>query len=877
MNLKSNCYQAIFIALISFFFISCKKEKEHVSDEPIIMHNVTIPKGFELEILYHPNNHEQGSWVSITKDDEGRLYTSDQFGHLYHVTLPNAKNKLDSASVKKLDMNIGQAQGLLWHNEALYAMVNANIERDLKIYSGFYKMTDSNDDSEFDKVDTLMIFKGSFGEHGPHNIELSPDKKSMYLVVGNHVEIPKDMNSLVPRVWGEDNLLPIIKDPSGHANDIKAPGGWVAKVDIDTEKWTLHSVGTRNTYDIAFNDDGELFGFDSDMEYDIGMPWYRPIRLCHFTSGAEFGWRTGTGKFMAEYPDNLPGIANLGQGSPTGLLSSKGLKFPEKYKNGLFLFDWSYGTMYFANLKPKGSSYEAEVTEFLSGVPLPLTNGIVGDDGALYFLTGGRRLESALYKLSYVGNTSTNEIEFVQNTEGKREREFRQKLEALHAKKDADQLDFILENLDHSDRFTRFAARVALENQDYNLWKDKIKEDNTSLKTIVLALSTARFGDDIDRLNALNKVLTIDWSALTDANKIDFVRTLQLILNRQKKPISEGIKKRIKTILLPSYLASSKIINEELGKTLSFLQASDIIESTLERMENDTVTSDLKSIYLSEDISKRSEQYGVDVENMLANMPNAQNISYANSLSVIRSGWNDELRFRYFKWFNIARKKSGGRSYVKFIKAIQDNAIKNAPKELASYYESLANQDIKATKDWMEGVEQPKGPGQNWTVAAVKSAYSKNSSKANFKNGEGLYRAALCINCHTMKGIGGDTGPDLTQISTRFSLTDLAEAIVNPSSTISDRYQYHEYLLNNGNTVTGRVVAEPDDAIEISTSAFSPSITTTIKKSNIKAEKESAISPMPLGLINRFNEQELNDFIAYLLSGGDENHEIYKK
>ena len=127
----------------------------------------------------------------------------------------------------------------------------------------------------------------------------------------------------------------------------------------------MHSVGTRNTYDIAFNDDGELFGFDSDMEYDIGMPWYRPIRLCHFTSGAEFGWRTGTGKFLAEYPDNLPGIANLGQGSPTGLLSSKGLKFPEKYKNGLFLFDWSYGTMYFANLKPKGSSYEAEVTEFL--------------------------------------------------------------------------------------------------------------------------------------------------------------------------------------------------------------------------------------------------------------------------------------------------------------------------------------------------------------------------------------------------------------------------------------------------------------------------------------------------------------------------------
>lgn len=877
MNLKNFRYSFLLIISILFVSISCKKEKEQEPVERITMHNVSIPSGFELEILYHPNNHDQGSWVSVTKDDQGRLYTSDQFGHLYQVTLPDTENKLDSVLVKKLDVNIGQAQGLLWHNKALYAMVNANIERDLKIYSGFYKMTDTNGDGAFNKVDTLRIFKGSFGEHGPHNIELSPDKKSMYLVLGNHVEIPDDINSNVPRVWDEDNLLPIIKDPSGHANHVKAPGGWVAKVDIDSEEWTLHSVGTRNTYDIAFNGDGELFGFDSDMEYDIGMPWYRPIRLCHFTSGAEFGWRTGTGKFMAEYPDNLPGIANIGQGSPTGLLSTNGLKFPKKYSNGLFLFDWSYGTMYFTNLSPKGSSYEANIEEFLSGVPLPLTNGIVGDDGALYFLTGGRRLESALYKLTYTGADNTNEIQLAQNEEGKSERAFRQKLELLHSKKSPDQIDFILDNLDHSDRFTRFSARIALENQDYQLWKDKIEKEGSSLKTILFSLSVARIGNDEDRLRALNKVLTIDWSALTDAEKIDFVRTVQLILNRQKESIPDSIKQRIQTILLPSYLASSKIINEELGKTLSFLQVSDIIEPTLERMENDTVTSDLKAIYLSEDVSKRSEQYGVDVENMLANMPNAQNISYANSLSVIKSGWNDELRFRYFKWFNNARKKSGGRSYVKFIKSIQDNALKNVPNEVASFYESLANQDIDATDNWMEGVEQPKGPGQNWTVAAVKSAASKNASNLNFKNGQSLYRAALCINCHTMKGIGGTSGPDLTQIGTRFSIADLAESIVNPSSTISDRYQYREYLLSNGRTVVGKVVAEPEDAIELSTSGFSPGMTTTIKKSNIKSDKESAISPMPTGLINRFNEEELNDFIAYLLSGGDENHKIYKK
>ena len=235
------------------------------NDEPITeqvtMNNVTIPEGFVLEEIYNPGEHEQGSWVSITKDDQGRLYTSDQFGYLYRVTLPNAETQQD-ISVDKLDINIGLAQGLFWHKNTLYALVNSNVTRDLLIHSGFYKITDSSGDGDFDKVDTLQVFKGSFGEHGPHNIELSPDGKSLYLVLGNRIKIPEGLKSYVPKVWDEDNILPTIKDPSGHVNEIKAPGGWVGIVNLETEEWTVHNVGMRNTFDMAFNKDGELFGFD---------------------------------------------------------------------------------------------------------------------------------------------------------------------------------------------------------------------------------------------------------------------------------------------------------------------------------------------------------------------------------------------------------------------------------------------------------------------------------------------------------------------------------------------------------------------------------------------------------------------------------------
>lgn len=872
-----NC-SLFFIFSLLILSISCQpgNNEDTPISQRITVGHITVPEGFEIEELYKPNEHDQGSWVSITKDDKGRLYTSDQYGNIYRVTLPGLNNTNDKIEVKKLDMKIGLAQGLLWHKGDLYAVVNSREDRDLMIKSGFYKITDSNGDGEFDKVRMLRSFDGD-GEHGPHNIILSPDGQSLYIVLGNHTDIPEDLGSVVPKVWGEDNLLPVIKDPSGHANSRKAPGGWVVKTDFEGKEWTLTTVGLRNTYDIAFNQDGELFGFDSDMEYDMGMPWYRPIRLCHFTDGADFGWRTGTGKFAAEYPDNLPGIANLGQGSPTGLLEARGLKFPSYYQKGLYVFDWSYGTMYYASLTPKGSSYTTEVTEFISGVPLPLTNGIAGDDGALYFLTGGRRLESSLYKVTYTGERSTKPVKFEPNDEGKKERKLRSEIEVLQAKKSPDKIDYLVSYLDNEDRFIRFSARVALENQDYSLWGNKISESKSPLKSINLALSIARHGNDSDRINALNTLLDINWTGLVESQKVDFIRAVDLLIIRMEEELSASFKKRLKDTFLPSYLTSSDIMNRELCKILSFLQVSEIIAPTIEKMETDTVTSNLKSIYLSGDISKRSEQYGKDVENMLRNMPNQQNISYAKSLSYINDGWTNELRERYFKWYNRALKKSGGRMYSQFIKAIQGIALTNVPESDRQYFEALAGEALENSGSYLSNITQPKGPGQNWTVKSVTAAYKKNQVNVNFENGENMFKASLCASCHSVNGNGGNAGPELTKIGTRFSISDLAEAIVDPSATISDRYRNTQYFLKGDRVVTGRLINETDNEMEISVNAFSPDLTTKFRKKDLLKQEESAHSPMPPALINRLNEQELSDLVAFLVSGGDKNSKVYKK
>jgi hypothetical protein len=221
----------VLLGILIVTVISCnlKSDSETPIIEKVTIENITVPKGFEVSKLYESTDHEQGSWVSIAKDNEGNLYTSDQYGGLYKVSIIARSQKKDTVNIQKLDLNIGLAQGLLWHNNVLFALVNSN---DKKIKSGLYKITDSDKNGEFDLVTQIKAIDGN-GEHGPHNIVLSPDKKSMYLVFGNHTDIPEGLKSLVPEVWGEDNLLPVIKDPSGHANSRKAPGGWVAKTDLN--------------------------------------------------------------------------------------------------------------------------------------------------------------------------------------------------------------------------------------------------------------------------------------------------------------------------------------------------------------------------------------------------------------------------------------------------------------------------------------------------------------------------------------------------------------------------------------------------------------------------------------------------------------------
>ena len=81
--------------------------------------------------------------------------------------------------------------------------------------------------------------------------------------------------------------------------------------------------------------------------------------------------------------------------------------FPGKYREAFFIADWSYGRILAIHMTPDGASYRGEEETFILGRPLNVTDFEFGPDGAMYFVTGGRKTQSALYRVSYVGKSET--------------------------------------------------------------------------------------------------------------------------------------------------------------------------------------------------------------------------------------------------------------------------------------------------------------------------------------------------------------------------------------------------------------------------------------------------------------------------------------
>ena len=817
--------------------------------------NIKVAPGFKVELLYSVPSKDQGSWVNICVDNKGRIIVSDQFGGLYRMQPPAPETPLNPSSIEVVPAPIRAVNGMVWAFGALYCGVN---DYEQKISSGLYRLTDSTGDDQLDKVELLREVK-SRGDHGVHAVVPTPDGKSLFLITGNNSKPPViEPTSPVTQVWGEDHLLPSMPDGRGHNRGVLAPGGIIYRVSPDGKKFEAYASGFRNIFGGAVNRDGELFTYDADMEYDFNTPWYRPTRICLVTSGAEFGWRNGAGKRPVFYPDNIPGVLDIGPGSPTGMTFGYGAKFPAKYQNALYALDWSWGKLYAVHLTPNGSGYTATKEEFVTGAPLPITDAMIHPgDGAMYFTIGGRRVQSGLYRVTYEGKEST----VTQSTKPTvtNERETRHMLESFHGAPNPHALNAAWPLLDHSDRLIRWAARMAIEHQPTDQWADRALNDNNPNTQVEALLALCRVTgicpqhrtdqsppvDVTMRLDLIDALLAVDTSQLKQAQKLTHLRALQITLVRFGRP-AQAIVEQLNQKLNPLYPADTFEENWLLCELLAWLQSPTVAAKTLDLMETS---------------STQEEQ-----------------LQYARSLRMLRAGWNINLRTRYFNWFLKADSYRGGASFDIFLKFIREDAVASLDADSkASLKTLLATKPVRKSVIENLGSIFENREAQDWTLATLAAAANSDLNSRNYENGKRMFAAAACFACHRFNNQGGITGPDLTSAGRRYSPHDLLDQIINPSKVINDQFSAVVVVTDAGVIHTGVVVNLNGDSLMLNTDLTNPNQQVRLNRNEIDEISISNVSPMPKGLLAKMTRDEILDLIAYIISGGNSQHELFRE
>lgn len=119
-----------------------------------------------------------------------------------------------------------------------------------------------------------------------------------------------------------------------------------------------------------------------------------------------------------------------------------------------------------------------------------------------------------------------------------------------------------------------------------------------------------------------------------------------------------------------------------------------------------------------------------------------------------------------------------------------------------------------------------------------------------------------CVRCHKIGGVGGEVGPDLSQIAKEKDRLYLLEAIVAPSKSIAKNFESVVIHDSDGRIHTGVLKAKTDETTTLLTAEGK---LVEIKNADIE-EQSQGKSAMPEDLPTKMTAMELRDLVEYLSS-----------
>jgi len=782
---------------------------------------ITVPSGFQVELL-RSAREEEGSWISMTFDPRGRIIVGlDEVG-LARLAPSTAGS--GEWEFERIDDSLRHCRGVLFAHGSLY--VNATDSKE------FWRLRDPDGDGRFDDRALLKRFdyRSRYG-HGQNQLALGPDGM-LYLVVGDDVTFPEGVSPRSPyRDPRPDRLLP---DPHDTALDNRV--GCILKTDADGREWTVVAGGLRNQVDVAFDADGEMFTWDADMEWDVGLPWYRPTRLVHVVSGGEYGWRWGTAGWPASYEDSLPPILETGLGSPTGLAFGTGSRFPPAHREMLYMADWQHGRILAVTLAADGASHAATDRVFAAGAPLNVCDIVFGPDGAMYFITGGRRSQSGLYRISFVGPgdgaAAADGPDAASRQRSREARGHRRRLESFHGATPEEAVAAVWPDVGSPDRWLRTAARVALEHQPLDRWRDRIAAEADPLRRATATLAWTRVATEEERPRVLRAWLG-QSPPVMDPALLTHLRAVAVLLARGT-PLEEEDRVRQVGRLDEVDADRSDAVRREIAELLVAATAPDAVDRLL-----------------AWQAQARSQE---------------DEIHLAHAVIRYRGPWTQPQRRRMLAWLRKAATFTGGKLLPPAIGHIREDVLATfTPAERTALAAEITALDAPLAAVGSAAATPPRPLVKHWTMDDLAPHLARAEMPRDRASARAALSAAQCLKCHRLGGSGAAIGPDLTAVGRRFDVRAIAESILEPSKVVDEKYRSTIWQLASGRVVRGRVAQVGAREIKLEIDPLTGG-TVTIDRDDVEASHPDPVSPMPQGLLDTLSLEEILDLLSALRS-----------
>ena len=351
-----------------------------------------VSKEFAIGKVF--TTEETGSLIAMEFDENGKLLLSQEGGPLL-IADPD-KPQDDPNRIRVYCDQVSSCRGILPLNGSVY--VTAKSSTGL----GLYELNKAKDTDKLTIVRQLLSFSEEPNSSGPQGIQLGPEGM-LYVVVGHNCEVKQ---AFAPTSPLKNSYSGSIVPEFEKSND-KTPGGRIVRVSLNGKKVEQVAAGIYNARDLIVDANGELFLHDSDTRADIGLSWHRQSLTYHVPTGSDLGWRSGWASFPGYFIDGTPAMATTDRAMPTGAVQYQHMQFPPQYQGAIFFADWSQGRILSVKPLPNGAGFAATPKEFLSGRPMNVSDLAVGNDGGLYFCTGGRGTEGGVYRVSWRDAPST--------------------------------------------------------------------------------------------------------------------------------------------------------------------------------------------------------------------------------------------------------------------------------------------------------------------------------------------------------------------------------------------------------------------------------------------------------------------------------------